>query len=53
MHSSMDGNVDISKHTTTGALPNKYTLISGAPNMLESRVMLSAILAAVVAYLVS
>ena len=53
MHSSMQGNVDIPKHTLTGVLPQKYTLISGAENMLESRVMLSAILAAIVVYLVS
>ena len=53
MHSSEDGNADIKKHTKTRVLPDKYTLISGATNMLESRVLLSAILAAIVVYLVS
>ena len=53
MHSSEDGNADIVKHTKTGVLPDKYTLISGATNMLESRVLLSAILTAIVVYLVS
>ena len=53
MHNSMDGNVDITKHTDREVLPTKYTLVQGAANMLESRVMLSAILAAIVVYLVS
>ena len=30
MHSSMDGNVDIPKHTLTGVLAKKYTLVPGA-----------------------
>ena len=53
MHDSMDGDVDISEHTDKGVLPTKYTLVPGAANMLESRVMLSVILAAIVVYLVS
>ena len=53
MHSSMDGNDDISRHTDRRVLPTKYILVPGAANMLESRVMLSAILAAIVVYLVS
>ena len=66
MHSSMDGNVDISKHTGTGVLPNRYTLVpetgststststtTGAASILESRVMFSAILAAIAVFLVS
>ena len=53
MHSSMDGKDDISKHTDRELLPTKYILVPGAANMLESRVMLSAILAAIVVYLVS
>ena len=57
MHSSMDGDVDISRHTARGILPNRYILIpgtgstststtTGAASMLESRVMFSVILAA-------
>ena len=53
MHSSMDGKVDISRHTDRELLPTKYILVPGAANMLESHVMLSAILAATVVYLVS
>ena len=53
MHSSMDGNEDISKHTDREVLPTKYILVQGAANMLESRAMLSAILAAIVVCLVS
>ncbi|CAH3117058.1 unnamed protein product [Porites lobata] len=53
MHSSMDGNEDISKHTDREVLPTKYILVPGAANMLESRAMLSAILAAIVVCLVS
>ena len=53
MHSSMDGIEDISKHTDSEVLPTKYILIPGAANMLESRVMLSTILAAIVVCLVS
>ena len=53
MHSSMDGKDDISRHTGRELLPTKYILVPGAANMLESRVMLSAILAAIVVYLVS
>ena len=50
---AMDGNADISKHTSTGVRPDKYTLVPGVVNMLESRVMLSAILATIVVHLVS
>ena len=45
MHSAMDGDGDISRHTARGILPNKYTLIpgpvggTGAASVLESRVM--------------
>ena len=45
MHSAMDGDVDISRHTARGILPNKYTLIpgpvggTGATSVLKSRVM--------------
>ncbi|XP_073241699.1 DBH-like monooxygenase protein 1 homolog isoform X1 [Porites lutea] len=53
MHSSMDGNNDISRHTEKEVLPTKYILVPGAANTLKSRVMLSAILAAIVVYLVS
>ena len=53
MHNSLDGNVDIIQHTDRGLLPTKYTLVPGAANMLESRVMLSVILTAIVVYLVS
>ena len=49
----MDGSADISKHTSTGVLVDKYTLVPGVANLLESRVTLSAILAAIVVYLVS
>ena len=50
MHSSMDGNVDISKHTARGILPNKYTLVpgpvegTGAASVLKSRVMFLTII---------
>ena len=50
MHSSMDGNVDISKHTARGILPNKYTLVpgpvggTGATSVLKSRVMFLTII---------
>ena len=53
MHSSMDGNADITQHTDREKLPTKYILVPGAANMLESRVMLSAIVAAIAVYLVS
>ena len=53
MHSSMDGNNDISRHNEKEVLPTKYILVPGAANTLKSRVMLSAILAAIVVYLVS
>ena len=53
MHNSLDGNADITQHTDREVLPTKYILVPGAANMLESRVMLSAILAAIVVYLVS
>ena len=53
MHSSMDGKDDISRHTDRELLPTKYILVPGVANMLESRVMLSAILAAIVVCLVS
>ena len=53
MHNSLDGNADITQHTDRELLPTKYILVPGAANMLESRVMLSAILAAIVVYLVS
>ena len=45
MHSAMDGDVDISRHTARGILPNKYSLVpgpvggKGAASVLESRVM--------------
>ena len=50
MHSAMDGDVDISRHTARGILPNKYTLIpgpvggTGAASVLESRVMFLTII---------
>ena len=64
MHSSMDGNVDITQHTGWGVVPNRYTLVpgtgstststtTGAASMLESRVMFSTILAAIAVYLMS
>ena len=53
MHSTMDGNDDIFRHTDKEVLPTKYILVPGAANMLKSRVMLSAILAAIVVFLVS
>ena len=53
MHNSLDGNADITQHTDREFLPTKYILVPGAANMLESRVILSAILAAIVVYLVS
>ena len=64
MHSSMDGNVDITQHTAWRVLPNKYTLVpgtgstststtTGAASMLESHVMFSTILAAIAVYLMS
>ena len=46
----MDGDVDISRHTARGILPNKYTLIpgpvggTGAASVLESRVMFLTII---------
>ena len=63
MHSCMDGDVDISRHTARATLPNRYTLIpgtgstststtTGAASMLESRVMFSTILAAIAVFLV-
>ena len=50
MHSAMDGDVDISRHTARGILPNKYTLIPGpvggasAASVLKSRVMFLTII---------
>ena len=50
MHSSMDGDVDISRHTARGILPNKYTLVpgpvggTGATSVLKSRVMFLTII---------
>ena len=50
MHSSMDGDVDISRHTARGILPNKYTLVpgpvggTGAASVLKSRVMFLTII---------
>ena len=50
MHSAMDGDVDISRHTARGILPNKYTLIpgpvggTGATSVLKSRVMFLTII---------
>ena len=50
MHSAMDGDVDISRHTARGILPNKYTLVpgpvggTGATSVLKSRVMFLTII---------
>ena len=50
MHSAMDGDVDISRHTARGILPNKYTLVpgpvggTGARSVLKSRVMFLTII---------
>ena len=50
MHSAMDGDVDISRHTARGILPNKYTLVpgpvggTGAASVLKSRVMFLTII---------
>ena len=50
MHSAMDGDVDISIHTSRGILPNKYTLVpgpiggTGATSVLKSRVMFLTII---------
>ena len=50
MHSAMDGDADISRHTARGILPNKYTLVpgpvggTGATSVLKSRVMFLTII---------
>ena len=50
MHSAMDGDVDISRHTARGILSNKYTLVpgpvegTGATSVLKSRVMFLTII---------
>ena len=50
MHTSMDGDVDISRHTARGILPNEYTLIpgpvgsTGAASVVTSRVMFLTII---------
>ena len=46
----MDGDVDISRHTARGILPNKYTLVpgpvggTGAASVLKSHVMFLTII---------